>query len=319
MTSAETVFNKNGFPTLTRGALTTLQVNLGYRCNLKCEHCHVNASPERKEEMDAATAQTVIDFMDRHPLTTLDLTGGAPELNVHFRALVVAARSRGIHVIDRCNLTILTEPGQEGTAAFLAENRVEVIASLPCYLRENVDQQRGAGSYEASVAGLKKLNDLGYGQEGSGLLLNLVFNPLGPTLPPAQMGLEAAYKERLARIGIVFNTLFTMTNMPIKRFSALLSSQGKLDAYQQLLKENFAPGNMEGLMCRFQVSVDWRGRLFDCDFNQALNMPLRSPSGAPLTLEGLDPETLTDALVLTADHCHGCAAGQGSSCGGAIS
>ncbi len=261
------LLKETDFPAIRRGQLTTLQVNLGYRCNQSCLHCHVNAGPNRKEMMSADTIETVIEFLRAGNIETLDLTGGAPELNPHFRDLVRRARALGVHVMDRCNLTILGEPGQEELAGFLADNRVEVIASLPCYLEENVDGQRGKGVYQGSIDGLRKLNALGYGKPGSGLALNLVYNPTGPYLPPPQASLEADYKRELAsRFGIVFNRLFTLTNLPIQRFGSMLISKGEFDDYMQLLRDAYSPGNLDAVMCRSLLSVDWQGYVYDCGF-----------------------------------------------------
>ncbi len=306
------------FPSLTRGALATLQVNLGYTCNQSCLHCHVNAGPHRTEQMDGETIALVLDVARARRVTTLDLTGGAPELNPHFRQLVREARGLGLHVIDRCNLTILSEPGQADLAEFLASQRVEVVASLPCYLPENVDGQRGKGVFERSIDGLRRLNALGYGSEDSGLMLNLVYNPTGPSLPPSQQALEADYKQMLeAHHGVRFNRLFTITNMPIARFGSALISRGEFDSYMALLKQAFQPANTAAVMCRSLISVDYRGWLHDCDFNQMLKLRMQR-RGKPLHLRDLltlDPEGLP---ITVADHCYGCTAGQGSSCGGAL-
>jgi len=309
------------FPPLRRRGLAVLQVNLGYRCNQTCVHCHVNAGPGRTEQMDAATIALIPRVLAARGLTTLDLTGGAPELHPGFRALVEAARELGVQVIDRCNLTILSEPGFEDLADFLAGQGVEVVASLPCYLEDNVDRQRGKGVYTRSIDGLKRLNGLGYGLPGSGLALHLVYNPAGPSLPPGQAGLEAAYKRELAeRHGIVFNTLYTLTNMPILRFGSTLVSKGGFADYMCLLKDNFCPTNLDQVMCRDLISVDWRGFLYDCDFNQQLGLPLQAQgqSGARCHLSDLLADDFSTAPIAVADHCYGCAAGQGSSCGGAL-
>lgn len=303
------------FPIPRRRRLTTLQVNLGYRCNQQCQHCHVNAGPTRDEEMDATQIEVILRVLAQHDLTTLDLTGGAPELHPRFRGLVAAARALRVKVIDRCNLTILSEPGQEGLAKFLADQGVEVVASLPCYLEENVDKQRGKGVFERSLAGLKRLNALGYGRPDSGLSLHLVYNPIGPSLPPPQAGLEAAYRKELeARYGIVFNRLYTLANMPILRFGSTLLSKGQFADYMALLKSSHSVANLEQVMCRELLSVDWQGRLYDCDFNQMLGLPLQGPA----TLADLLHTDMTDRAIRVADHCYGCTAGQGSSCGGAL-
>ncbi len=305
------------FPAIRRRTLDTLQVNLGYRCNQSCVHCHVNAGPNRTEMMDDEHLNLIAEVLERRKISTLDLTGGAPELHQGFRKLVSAARALDVHVIDRCNLTILFETGQEDLAEFLAANEVEVVASLPCYSADNVDQQRGKGVFDKSIAGLQKLNALGYGHAGSGLTLNLVYNPQGPSLPPSQTMLKAAYKRELAEhFGIVFNQLFTLANMPVQRFGSMLISKGQFNDYMNLLKSSHSDANLENVMCRTLVSVDWQGYLYDCDFNQQLGLPL---PGAPrrhlreLLSNGLDGQPIS-----VAEHCFGCTAGQGSSCGGAL-
>jgi len=310
---------KTDFPLLRRARIETVQANLGYRCNQACLHCHVAASPKRTEEMSWDTMALLLEYATRQRATTLDLTGGAPELNPHFRRLVSEARASGLRVIDRCNLTILNEPGQETLAAFLAEQGVEVTASLPCYLEENVNAQRGDGVFESSLAGLRQLNALGYGLPGSGLLLNLVYNPLGPSLPPDQVKLQAAYKEQLAtRYGIVFNTLYALANMPIQRFGSQLLSKGQFDDYMRLLKSAHRDDNLPGVMCRSLISVGWQGEVYDCDFNQMLGLPLGAGSGQRSTLAELIDAELSGQPIRIADHCYGCTAGQGSSCGGAL-
>lgn len=309
------------FPHLSRHQLTTLQVNLGYRCNQTCVHCHVNAGPKRTEMMDDANLVLIPSVLAARGIATLDLTGGAPELHQGFRQLVQAASALGVQVIDRCNLTILFEPGQENLAEFLAEHRVEVVASLPCYSLANVDQQRGAGVFDKSIAALQQLNALGYGREGSDLTLNLVYNPQGAALPPEQAKLQADYKRELfAHFGIVFNQLFTLANMPIQRFGSMLISNGQFNDYMRLLKENFASANLAGVMCRSLVSVDWQGFLYDCDFNQQLGLALpgtRIGQGRPHLRDLLTDDPVGRAIRV-ADHCYGCTAGQGSSCGGAL-
>ncbi|MBL8280270.1 MAG: arsenosugar biosynthesis radical SAM protein ArsS [Pelomonas sp.] len=302
------------FPALRRRPLDTLQVNLGYKCNQSCVHCHVAASPQRTEMMDAGTVDLVIEVLQARRIQSLDLTGGAPELNVEFRRLVTAARQLGVRVIDRCNLTILSEPGQEGLAEFLAAQQVEVTASLPCYSLERVDRQRGEGVFDRSIAGLQALNRLGYGDEGSGLVLNLVYNPQGPALPPPQGPLEADYKrELMLHFGIRFNQLFALTNMPIQRFGSSLISKGQFQPYMQLLKGSFQSANLDTVMCRSMVSVDYLGQLYDCDFNQMLGLPAQARHLRDL----LTADNSGDAIRV-ADHCYGCTAGQGSSCGGAL-
>jgi radical SAM/Cys-rich protein len=307
------------FPPLRRRRLETLQVNLGYRCNQACLHCHVNAGPTRKEEMSRATVDEIIAFMRRSGVSRLDVTGGAPELNANFRFLVETVRDLGVHVIDRCNLTILNETGMEDLAEFLAGHRVEIVASLPCYLEENVTAQRGAGVYQSSIQALRKLNDLGYGKPGSDLQLSLMYNPVGAVLPPAQAQLEADYKRELARrAGVVFNRLYVLANMPIQRFGSTLVSKGEFDAYLQLLKSAHQDANLDTVMCRSLVSVDWQGFVYDCDFNQMLGLPLGSQQSDHLHIRDLQPAELEARTIAIADHCYGCTAGQGSSCGGAL-
>jgi radical SAM/Cys-rich protein len=313
------LLKQTDFPAIKRHALDTLQVNLGYKCNQACFHCHVNASPDRKEMMGADTIELVLRVLRERRLSTLDVTGGAPELNPHFRHLVSTARALGTRVIDRCNLTILNEPGFEDLASYLASERVEVTASLPCYTKENVDRQRGSDVFESSILGLRKLNALGYGLEGTGLTLNLVYNPLGPFLPPAQEKLEADYKRELgSHFGITFNHLFTLANMPIARFGSTLVSQGKFAAYMALLRNAHNPANLDGVMCRTIVSVDWRGYLYDCDFNQMLGIPLYIAGKPKRHLADLFDQDLAGSPISVAEHCYGCTAGQGSSCGGAL-
>lgn len=312
------------FPALHRGRLATLQVNLGYRCNQRCSHCHVNAGPSRTEMMDAATIALVPAVLQARNLSTLDLTGGAPELHPGFRTLVSEARQLGATVIDRCNLTILREPGQEDLARFLANQRVTVVASLPCYSAANVDQQRGDGVFARSIEGLRQLNALGYGIEGSGLDLDLVYNPQGPTLPPPQAALEADYRRELdTHFGLRFNRLYTITNMPIQRFAAVLRQQGRLENYMDLLRSSHNPSNLEQVMCRSTISVDWEGHLYDCDFNQMLGLPMTGLAAGEASprrhLRELLDHDLADEPITVADHCFGCTAGAGSSCGGALS
>ena len=312
------LLKKIHFPAIERARLDTLQVNLGYKCNQSCVHCHVNAGPHRTEMMDAATLALIPDVLAARGLGTLDLTGGAPELHDGFRGLVRAARAQGVRVIDRCNLTILFEPGQHDLAQFLADQQVEVVASMPCYSAANVDKQRGDGVFDLSIAALQQLNALGYGQPGSGLMLNLVYNPQGASLPPDQHALQADYKrELLAHFGIVFNELFALTNMPIQRFGSTLVSKGAFDSYMDLLKNSYQSQNLPGVMCRRTVSVDWQGWLSDCDFNQQLGLPLGN-SGLQKHLRDLLTTDLNGKAIRVAGHCYGCTAGQGSSCGGAL-
>lgn len=307
------------FPRIRRRPLETLQVNVGYRCNQQCAHCHVNAGPRRTEEMSLETMEQIVGYLKASRPLCLDITGGAPELNPYFRRLVLAGRELDLRVIDRCNLTILDEPGQEDLAEFLAENRVEVTASLPCYLEENVDRQRGRGVFERSIRALNKFNSLGYGNGASGLVLNLVYNPQGPALPPAQADLEAAYREHLsAQHGIVFDHLFTLANMPIQRFGSTLISKGQFAGYMRLLKDSFREANLDIVMCRSLLSVDWQGYVYDCDFNQMLGLPLRVNGKRRVHLSELANVDLEGNAISVRDHCYGCTAGQGSSCGGAL-
>jgi radical SAM/Cys-rich protein len=303
------------FPALRRDTLDTLQVNVGYRCNQSCFHCHVNAGPNRTEEMSESVVATVIEFLARRCTPTLDITGGAPELNPHFRRLVTAARALGVHVMDRCNLTILEQPGQEDLGEFLAANEVEVVASMPCYLQDNVERQRGKGVFDGSIRGLRRLNALGYGRDPR-RVLNLVYNPQGPSLPPPQASLEADYKRVLGEsYGVVFNRLFVLANMPIQRFGSTLVSKGEFEGYLQLLQDAHLDANLDGVMCRNLISVDWQGFVYDCDFNQMLGLPL---GGVRMHLSELLDRDLTGNRIRVAGHCYGCTAGQGSSCGGAL-
>lgn len=308
------------FPALKRGKLTTLQVNLGYRCNQSCLHCHVNAGPSRKEQMSRQVLDSVLRFIDSKEIETLDVTGGAPEMHPDFGYLVEQATKRGVQVIDRCNLTILNEPGFENTAQLLAHHKVIIVASLPCYLQENVEAQRGAGVYKSSIRALQTLNRLGYGKSGTDLILNLMYNPIGPSLPPEQSGLEADYKRELFdRAGVHFNELFVLVNMPIQRFGSTLISRGEFDAYMRLLKGAYQQSNLASVMCRSILSVDWQGKVYDCDFNQMLGIPLNGKaSEKALYLDDLINMDLQNLPIQVADHCYGCTAGQGSSCGGAL-
>ena len=296
-----------------------MQVNIGLRCNLACLHCHVNSNPYRKEMMDDTSLELVLVFLRTNAIPTLDITGGAPELHPGFRDLVTGARKLGVHVMDRCNLTILEEPGFEDLHEFLAANQVEVVASLPCYLEENVDRQRGRGVYQASISALRKLNRIGYGLGDSGLVLNLVYNPLGPILPPAQAELERDYKKYLSEHhGIEFNRLFTLTNMPIKRFGSTLISRGQFHPYLALLKNAHLDQNLEHVMCRTLISVDYLGYVYDCDFNQMLGLGMRSDGRRRVHLSDLLNQEITGEPITVRNHCYGCTAGQGSSCGGAL-
>ncbi len=308
------------FPPIRRNTLEILQVNLGYLCNQSCLHCHVAAGPNRKELMSRETIEHLLPILEIPSVHTLDLTGGAPEMNPIFQEIVLEARSLNVKVIDRCNLTILLEPGFEDLAQFLAENEVQIVASLPCYLEQNVDGQRGKGVYQKSIDAMRLLNRLGYGQDGSNLTMTLVYNPIGPYLPPPQKDLESEYKSYLYdHFGIVFNQLFTITNMPIARFGSTLISKGEFENYMNLLKDAFSAANLAGLMCRNLLSVDWQGYVYDCDFNQMLNMNITSPdSNEPLHIRDIVVNSLSNIPVNIADHCYGCTAGQGSSCGGAL-
>ena len=312
------------FPLIRRGQLQTLQANLGYLCNLSCTHCHVNAGPRRTELMDRETIDTLLAFLHRHQLSCLDVTGGAPEMNPHFCDLVSAARAMGVTVIDRCNLTVLLEPGFEHMAAFLAGQRVCITASLPCYAENNVAEQRGKGVYENSVTALQRLNQLGYGSDPE-LPLNLVYNPNGDFLPPPQQQLQADYKRELMdRHGIVFNELLTITNMPISRFGSVLLAKGRYENYMQLLKDSYDAANLPAVMCRSLISVDWRGYVYDCDFNQMLDWPLRvdgqliASDQHRVHLRDLLEQDLSQRQIVVGEHCYGCTAGQGSSCSGAL-
>jgi radical SAM/Cys-rich protein len=311
------------FPPVRRGELEILQVNLGYKCNLSCVHCHVNAGPARKELMDIENIELLLSFIDHQQIKVLDLTGGAPEMNPHFRYLVKAARAKGVEVIDRCNLSILLEPGYEGLARFLAEQQVVITASLPCYLQENVEKQRGKGVYNDSIEALQQLNQLGYGRDAD-KPLNLVYNPPGAMLPPPQVQLQADYKRELKRrFDIDFNQLFTITNMPISRFGSVLMSHGEFNSYMNLLKDNFSEDNLSTVMCRSLISIDWQGFVYDCDFNQMLEMPFINSgtqggmAGSTHLSELLNTDINYNEIVI-GDHCFGCTAGQGSSCGGAL-
>ncbi|WP_445366495.1 arsenosugar biosynthesis radical SAM (seleno)protein ArsS [Methylomonas sp. BW4-1] len=307
------------FPAIFRKSLQILQINLGYRCNLSCVHCHVNAGPKRTEMMSRETIDEILALADAANIHSLDLTGGAPEMHPDFRYLVRAARDRGIAVIDRCNLTILEEPEYADLAAFLAAQQVKIVASLPCYLEENVDKQRGKGVFKDSLAALQRLNRLGYGQPDSGLELNLVFNPQDAVLPPDQHNLERAYKQHLQQhYGIVFNRLFAIANMPIQRFGSTLVSHGCFEAYLTLLKDSFRADNLENLMCLNTLSIDWQGYVYDCDFNQMLALPLGDTAKPQTHISELRLGQLQNAPIATAAHCYGCTAGQGSSCGGAL-
>ena len=307
------------FPAIQRTRLDTLQANLGYRCNQQCIHCHVNAGPRRTESMSHETMMEVLNFLRQSTAHTLDLTGGAPEMNPYFRELVSLARNMGVHIIDRCNLTILDEPEQTDLAEFLAVNEVEIVASLPCYLEDNVNRQRGKGVFATSIRALQKLNRLGYGLAGSGLTLNLVYNPQGPVLPPPQQTLEKDYKAYLwEHYQIAFNGIFTITNMPIQRFGSMLVSQGKFDEYMELLRNAYQAQNLADVMCRHLISIDWQGYVYDCDFNQMLDLPLKQGAKTRVHIQELVGQNIEGLPIVVKNHCYGCTAGQGSSCGGAL-
>ena len=310
------LLKKSTFPALKRRGVDTLQLNLGYLCNQSCVHCHVNAGPNRTELMSAETIDQVLAFAKASNVKLLDLTGGAPELNPEFRRLVSEARALGIDVIDRCNLTVLFEPGQEGLAEFLAEHQVKITASLPCYSQDNVDAQRGKGVFDKSIAGLKKLNALGYGDT---LELNLVFNPQGAVLPPPQEALEEDYRQFLGNeFGIRFTQLFTIANMPIQRFGSTLISKGTFASYIQVLRDAHRDENLESVMCKDLISIDWQGFVFDCDFNQMLELPILQSEKPRPHITDLTADGMAGLPIVVRDHCYGCTAGQGSSCGGAL-
>jgi radical SAM/Cys-rich protein len=309
---------QHSMPALRREAVTTLQINVGRLCNLACHHCHVEAGPRRTEIMPERVVDRLIALLDLNPtIAVVDLTGGAPEMNPGFRRLVAEARRRNLRVIDRCNLTVLLEPGHTDLPEFLAEQHVHVIASLPCYTAANVDRQRGLGVFDGSIEALKRLNALGYGRVESPLRLDLVYNPLAASLPPPQTMLEAQYREELGRLfGIEFHQLLTITNMPIKRFATQLAQAGQTEAYMGLLVNHFNPATVAGVMCRSLISVGWDGQLYDCDFNQMLDIPLGASARTIWEADTFD--RLTDAPIATGQHCYGCTAGAGSSCSGAL-
>jgi radical SAM/Cys-rich protein len=320
----DAILQDHGVPRLRRDVVTTLQVNVGKRCNQACHHCHVEAGPKRTETMPDDVVERVLQMLDASPsIRTVDITGGAPELHPRFRELVQHARATGRQVIDRCNLTILFEPGMDDLAPFLAEAGVHVIASLPCYLEENVEEQRGRGVFDKSIRALRWLNDLGYARPGTGLALDLVYNPVGPSLPPDQSTLEAQYKRQLGeRFGLTFGSLLTLTNMPIRRFAHALVRDGRLEEYMELLVTHFNAATLGSLMCRSLVSVGWDGQVYDCDFNQMLEIPAGggADGGRPVTVWDAESfEAWADTPVATDRHCFGCSAGAGSSCTGALS
>lgn len=309
---------QQGCGPLLREDISTLQINVGKLCNQACHHCHVDAGPKRTEIMTEEVAERILQLLAASPaIATVDVTGGAPELNPNFRPLVTRSRELGRKVIDRCNLTVLFEPGQEGLGEFLAASDVEIVASLPCYTADNVDAQRGRGVFEKSIRALQHLNSLGYGKPGSPLTLNLVYNPLGATLPPEQSHLEADYKRRLREhFGIEFHRLFTLANMPISRFAGLLRRSGTYDEYMTLLSRNFNPATVAGLMCRSLISVGWDGVLYDCDFNQMLEIGMSKRRVTVWDVEAFS--NMRGQAIATGAHCFGCTAGAGSSCAGAL-
>jgi radical SAM/Cys-rich protein len=306
--------------TLRKRAIEVLQVNMGKYCNQACTHCHVDAGPGRREAMTRETAEAVLKFLSASKIPTVDITGGAPELNANFDYLVESCVNLGRRVMDRCNLTVIFEPGKDYLPEFLRANRVELICSLPCYTEENVDRQRGDGAFELSIRALQRFNELGYGDPASGLDLHLVYNPLGAYLPPPQEGLEQDYKKILReKYGIVFNRLYCLANMPITRFEKFLKLHGEYDRYRELLESAFNPATLDKVMCRELISVGWDGLVYDCDFNQMLNLALADEqTGASIKISELSPDALEDQAILIGDHCYACTAGAGSSCGGAL-
>ena len=306
--------------TLSRRAVDVLQVNLGRYCNLACVHCHVESGPTRTEMMRRETAEAVLRFLSATEIPTLDITGGAPELNPNFDYIIESAVSLGRHVIDRCNLTVIFEPGKEYLPEFFERNRVELICSLPCYSQGNVDRQRGKGTFESSIRALRVFNTLGYGRPGSDLVLNLVYNPVGPHLPPAQKKLEQDYKRELwEKFGIEFNNLFCLANMPITRYATHLKLRGEYDQYMELLETSFNAAAVEHVMCRNLISVGWEGWIYDCDFNQMLELPVRRQDGKPLNITTINSiEEVLNRPITVGNHCYACTAGSGSSCGGAL-
>ncbi|HEY3151096.1 MAG TPA: arsenosugar biosynthesis radical SAM (seleno)protein ArsS [Candidatus Binatia bacterium] len=302
-----------------RRAVDVLQVNMGRYCNLACIHCHAESGPTRKEMMSRETVDAVVNFLASTSIPTLDITGGAPELHSDFDYLVKSARELGRHVMDRCNLTVIFEPGKDHLPEFFKQQRVELVCSLPCYSAENVDKQRGKGTFDASIRALQRFNELGYGQLESGLILNLVYNPVGPHLPPPQQELEQDYKRILGeQFGIVFNYLFCLSNMPITRYATHLKLRGEYDRYVELLEANFNAVTLDQVMCRNLISVGWNGTIYDCDFNQMLDFPVIGRNGKPLNILGLSLDQVFDHPIIVGDHCYACTAGSGSSCGGSL-
>ena len=312
------LLNNGKFPRIYRGKVETLQINLGYLCNQACLHCHVNAGPTRKEQMTLDTIEEIVQLIDNVKPKMVDLTGGAPELNVHFKYLVTQITKRRISIIDRCNLTILSEPGQEDLTQFLSKHKVIVTASLPCYSEENVNSQRGDGVFERSIDGLRQLNGAGYGKGNPDLQLHLVYNPIGASLPPPQKTLEKEYKQHLSEnYDVSFDSLLTITNMPIKRFGSTLISRGEFGSYLQLLERSYQEKNLESVMCKTLLSIDWEGYVYDCDFNQMLGLPFGDEE-KKIHVRDLKMGELDGNPIAVRDHCFGCTAGNGSSCSGAM-
>jgi radical SAM/Cys-rich protein len=312
------LLNNDKFPRIHRGKVETLQINLGYLCNQACLHCHVNAGPTRKEQMTLDTIEEIVQLIDNVKPKMVDLTGGAPELNVHFKYLVTEITKRRISIIDRCNLTILSEPGQENLTQFLSKHKVIVTASLPCYSEENVNSQRGDGVFDRSIDGLRQLNGAGYGKGNPDLQLHLVYNPIGASLPPPQKTLEKEYKQHLSKnYGVSFDSLLTITNMPIKRFGSTLISRGEFESYLQLLESSYQEKNLESVMCKTLLSIDWEGYVYDCDFNQMLGLPF-GDTEKKTHVRDLKMAEIEGNPIAVRDHCFGCTAGNGSSCSGAM-
>ncbi|MGH7825764.1 MAG: arsenosugar biosynthesis radical SAM (seleno)protein ArsS [Candidatus Binatia bacterium] len=302
-----------------RRKVEVLQVNMGRYCNQACIHCHVESGPTRTEMISRPTVDAILRFLDRSSIPIVDITGGAPELNENFDYLVESAVKLNRHVMDRCNLTAIFEPTKEYLPEFFARHRVELVCSLPCYTSENVDKQRGKGTFDLSIRGLQIFNKLGYGQPASELVLNLVYNPVGPHLPPSQEELEQDYKRELReKFGIVFNRLYCLSNMPITRYETHLKLRGEYEPYMDLLEKNYNPSTLDQVMCRNLLSVGWEGSVYDCDFNQMLDLPLRDPTGKPLKIERLSLEQVEQREIIVGNHCYACTAGSGSSCGGAL-
>jgi radical SAM/Cys-rich protein len=308
--------NGNGFD---RRRIDTLQVNMGRYCNQACTHCHVEAGPSRKEMMSRETVMAVVSFLKATAIPSVDITGGAPELNPHFDYLVESAAGLGRRVMDRCNLTVIFEPGKEYLPEFFKRHTIELVCSLPCYSEEKVDLQRGKGTFDLSIRALRIFNDLGYGDPASGLELNLVYNPIAASLPPPQEPLEIEFKKQLKeRFGIIFNRLYCLSNMPITRYEKFLKLRGEYDRYMELLEHNFNAATLDQVMCRNLLSVGWEGFVYDCDFNQMLNLPIHDAEGRALKISSLSPEQVLSRSITVGNHCYACTAGSGSSCGGAL-